>query len=227
MKEEQNSKQTQETETAEPYKIYINNIYSYIDDFIDAEYKGFTDEELKKDKGFFPRLIQYLYNSYIGDLLNNKTKVRNKIMYDDLELLDNLFFLYIDLVYKYKYNNRPSLLEYSIFININYDTLMDWKKGKEDSYIYNTNNGLVNNKGKEDKRRYVTLDYCDKVKKWSRICEQSLIDGSGEMVKEIFLLKALYNYQDSNSTVTLNIEDNRPLLSADVLPALLGQNGNN
>ena len=217
MKEEQNSIQTQETETAEPYKIYNNNIELYTDELIISEYNSKPTEQLKQDRSFFPRLTQYLYNNYIGDLLQNKLehKLNNiKPVYPDIKQLACIFDIYISLVYKYKFNNRPSILEFSILTGISRETIYRWLNGEVD-------NDIINSCIDEDKRRHITSEYSYTVAKWQSICEQSLVDGNGEYVKEIFLLKAKHGYKDNNNDVTITV-NHKSIVSADVLPALIG-----
>ena len=235
MKAEQDTRTGAELETVEqvetltPDKIYNNQIELYIDSLIDAEYTGLTPADLKKERAFFPRLIQYLYDNYIGDLLDNRPHTGKKIVYPDISLLDNLFSIYKELVYKYKFNSRPALLEFCIFTGIARDTIYNWLKGDTNSYIYN-NNGLVDNNNSdiasEDKRRHITPDYSDTVKKWQMICEQSLVDGSGDTIKEIFLLKSKHGYREADKDITITV-NNKPLISADVLPSLVDLKSNN
>lgn len=207
------------TEAERPYKIYINNIYSYIDDLIISEYQNKSQEELKQEKSFFPRLVQYLYNNCIGDILQNKLDYKMqgiKPRYEDIKVIDNIFNIYTELVYKYKFNNRPSITEFCLLTGIARDTIYNWLKGDVDNYILNNTS--------EDKRRYITSEYADTVKKWQMTTEQSLVDGNGVM--EIFLLKSVHGFKDTNNDINIHV-DSKPLLSADILPALLGQHSKN
>lgn len=117
-------------------------------------------------------LFHYIYNNYIGDLLNNK-RVGNRPTYNNIQLLDDLFNIYIDLCFRF--NNTPTILEFSLFTGINRDTFNTWL------------NGYVKN---------VTTDYTDTVKKWRNTCELAQVKDQG--VKSIFLLKAVYNYNDEH-----------------------------
>ena len=211
--------QVEQVETEKPYKIYLNNLYSYIDDLIISEYPNKSQEELKQDKSFFPRLVQYLYNNYIGDILQNKLDYKMqgiKPRYQDIKAIDAIFDSYIELVYKYKNNNRPSITEFCLLTGISKDTVYKWLNGDIDSYILNNIN--------DDRRKYITSEYADAVKKWQLASEQALTDGNGVM--EIFLLKSVHGFKDTNNDINIHV-DNKPLLSADILPALLGQNGKN
>lgn len=212
---------TEQAEKVEPIAIYQNNIYALVDDLKqDKQFQGLTDEDIKNNKAFFPRLIQYLYNNYIGELLGNKIGKGNKIIYPDISVLNNLFYIYIDLVSKYKWNNKPSLLEFSILTGIGRDTFYQWLNND-----FNNNNGLVDNTPNEDKRRHLTSDYTDSVRKWQSICEQALIDGT-DTIRDIFLLKSIFKYRDNTNVIEVN-HNIKSIISADDLPALIGLNSNN
>lgn len=206
-----------EQETENPYVIYNNDLEIYTDDFILQNYPNKSKEELKQDKAFFPWLIQYLYNNYIGDLLGNKQRKNNKIVYPDIDLLNCLFDAYINLIYKYKWNNRPSILEFSLLTGISRETIYKWLNGEIDNnYIYSDNEN-----GKEDKKRHLTKQYIDSARKWQTVCEQALVDGNGEMVKEIFLLKARHGYRDNSNDIQITV-NHKAIIDADNLPDLIG-----
>ena len=71
------------------------------------DYKNTLDdpEELKENNGLFVDMLKYIYKHYIRFILDNDTNV-NANRYD-YKLLDNLFNIYTDLVYRYKKNKRP------------------------------------------------------------------------------------------------------------------------
>ena len=66
----------------------------------------------------------------------------------------------------------------------------------------------------------------DTARKWQTICEQSLVDGNGEYVKEIFLLKAKHGYRDNNNDIQITV-NHKPIIDADNLPDLIGINSKN
>ena len=211
--QEQERTTIQERETLEPSAIYQNNIYALVDDMKeDKQFQGLTDEEIKNNKAFFPRLVNYIYNNYLGDLLQNKLDYKLKgikPIYPDIKQLDLLFYIYIDLVSKYKWNNRPSILEYSILTGISRETIYNWLKGDI--------SGVDN---KQDKRKHITKEYIDTVQKWVGICEQSLVDGNGDTIKEIFILKSKYGYREADKDINITVE-HKQLVSAEELPRLI------
>ena len=201
------------------YIIYNNNIELLTDEFIDKEYPNTSIDDLKQNKSFFPLLIKYIYNNYIGDFFKNKLcyKLQGiKPRYDDINVIDHLFDIYIDLIYKYKFNNRASITEFSLFTGIERHTIMSWLNGDID-------NSIINNTD-HDKRRYITKEYATAVQKWVYFCEQTLTDGNGVM--EIFLLKSVHGFRDQNNTLTVE-HVLKPVIDADALPDLIGINGKN
>ena len=209
MQEQNENSITGTAEKVTPSAIYQNNIYALVDDLKqDNQFIGLTDEELKNNKAFFPRLVQYIYNNYLGNLLGNKEYNPN-LIYSDLDQLNHIFNIYIDLVNKYKWNNRPSLLEYSLLTGISRETLYRWLNGENDNNIDRKQGGEV-----------LTRKRSDTVRKWQAVCEQALVDGNGETIKEIFLLKAKHGYRDNNNDITITV-NHKPLLSADELPRLI------
>ena len=201
--------QEQEREKLEPIAIYQNNIYALVDDVKELkQFQGLTDEELKNNKSFFPVLVNYIYNNYIGELLGNKHG--KQIVYKDIEQLDNLFSIYIDLVSRYKWNDKPFIIEFSNFIGITRDTIYQWLNGLE-----NNNHGVKDSEILTPERSYI-------VRKWVDICEQALLNGSdASTVRDIFILKAKHGYRDNNNTVEVNI-NHKAVISADELPQLIG-----
>ena len=216
--QEQTTQELEQTaEKVTPSAIYQNNIYALVDDLKqDEQFQSLTDEEIKNNKAFFPRLVNYIYNNYLGDLLQNKLEYKLqgiKPTYPDIKQLDILFYIYIDLVSKYKWNNRPSILEFSILTGIARETFYNWLKG-------NINDCSVDNNIKQDKRKYITSEYINTVQKWVDMCEQSLVDGSGDTIKEIFILKSKFGYREADKDINITVE-HKNIISADDLPALI------
>ena len=213
--------ESMENEPESDYKIYNNNIYVLVDDLIDREYAGKSQEELKQNRSFFPVLVNYIYKNYLCNVFRNSLEYKLKgvkPVYNDIQMIDNIFNIYIDLVYKYKFNNRPSILEFSLITGISRDTIYNWLNGNIDNYI--------NNSPDDDKRKYITSEYIDTARKWQAVCEQSLVDGNGEYVKEIFLLKAKHGYKDNNNDIQITV-NHKAIIDADNLPDLIGISSKN
>lgn len=215
MQDNQTEIAEQERETLTPDAIYKNNIYALVDDVKqEAQFINKTDEELKSDKAFFPVLIDYIYNNYIGDLLGNKNHTPR--IYNDIDLLDNIFTIYNRLVSMYKWNNKPSIVEFSLLTGITRNTIYTWLKGDN-----NINPSAPTEKGTATRRR------SDIVQKWVDTCERALMDGN-DTIRDIFILKAKYGWQDRNNEVNITV-NHKQIVSAEDLPALLdltgGKNG--
>ena len=178
-----------------------DNIFLLADEYIN---KLDNTDEIYNNNGLFVDMLKYIYYSYVGDVLNNKTNSTGHRY--NYKQLDDLFNIYTSLVYKYKLNKRPSILEFSLFINI--DTHI----------LYNIAAGNY---------KKATVDDIHNVKKWFKECENQLTNGSS--VFEIFLLKSQYRYNDNLSPVP--IENQGGILSADQLPDFkqlkIAKNGKN
>ena len=149
-------------------------------------------DEIKQNNGLFVGMLKYIYKCYLGDIIGNKD---NTYIHYDYELLDRIFYIYSDLVYKYKQNKRCSILEYSLFIQIDRQTL------------YNAINGHT---------KKLSPSEVYKVKNWFTECENTLTNGNG--VFEIFLLKSQYRYNDNLAPIP--ITDQGPALAVNELPDL-------
>lgn len=198
MKKTENSDNLLDQETTEkPRKIAGPEVVDRLDmDVLDVcnEYINNLDnpEEIYQNNGLFVDMLKYIYKVYLGDIIgNNKGNAYNYIY--DYSLLDKVFYIYTRLVYKYKQNKRPSVLEYTLFTNVSRQTL------------YNIVYGHSKKATPEDIYR---------VKKWFTECENQLTNGSS--VFEIFLLKSQYRYNDNLAPVP--IESQGPALSANELP---------
>ena len=151
-------------------------------------------DEIYTNNGLFVDMIKYIYKNYLGDIIGNNKHNTYGFRYDYL-LLDKIFSIYTSLVYKYKYNKRPSILEFSLFVNCNRNTL------------YNIVMGYT---------KSATPEIIDTVKKWYLECENQLTNGGS--VFEIFLLKSQYRYNDNLAPVP--IENQGAVLGVNELPDL-------
>lgn len=187
-------------------QVYRDKVFYLVDDFIEREYNGKTDEELKQDNGFFERLNLYIYNNYLKSLLHpielkQDGTIKQSKQYNIYQL-DNIFTIYRELVYKYKHNNRPTIIEFCILCGINRDTVNNWINGYDKGHVVNPERQRI-------------------CQKWLDVCESALVNGSGEYVKEIFLLKSCHGYKDNSNEITVKHEI-LPTLTSDQLPEVLG-----
>ena len=149
-------------------------------------------DSIYHNNGLFVDMLKYIYKHYLVTVLDNTHKQNNRY---DYSLLNDIFNIYTSLVYRYKDNKRPSILEFTIFTHI------------ERSMLYNAAAGL---------NKKLTALEIDNIKRWFTECENQLTNGSS--VFEIFLLKSQYRYNDNLAPVP--IESQGPALSAGELPDL-------
>jgi len=149
--------------------------------------------ELKENNGLFVDMLKYIYKHYIRFILDNDTnKGANRY---DYKLLDNLFNIYTELVYRYKKNKRPLISEYCLFTHISDETLYNIRYCRNDK---------------------ATLEDRENVKRWYKECETALANGGS--VFEIFLLKSCYGFNDNLAPIP--IEAQGATLSIQQLPDL-------
>ena len=142
-------------------EIYQNDIYRLVDEYIDTELDG--DTESVTDN--FVSMIFYI--------ADNIQKPSN----DDIDLLDNLFNIYVRICAKYKV--LPTLEVFSFLVGIDRNTFTDWSMGR---YRVNTAHGST-------------------VKKWFSICKSftlnRLHNQAGTNSNLIFIAKAAYGMAET------------------------------
>ena len=154
-------------------EIYTDKIFELADEYIDTLD---TPDEIKGlNKGLFTGMIKYIYiNLFKSQPLDNA----------DIESIDNVWNIYTSLCYKY--NKRPTILNFCLMVGINMDTINTWKNGEY--------------------RGGLGSPHSETVKKWLAECESSLLDGAIEQngIGCIFALKANYGYTETAPVPTLN-----------------------
>lgn len=162
--------------------LYLHDIHFYADEYIEQERDG--DKEAVSD--YFVDMILY-----ISDRIP-------KPSHDDIDLLDNIFDIYIRLCSKYKV--LPTLEIFSFLVKINRTTFTDWKSGE-----YRTSS-----------KHAVT------VKRWFDICKSFTINRlhnkGGTDANLIFIAKAAYGMAETAPVQTINTS--RQVLTIDQLPRL-------
>ena len=188
-------------------EIYISKIMELADEFISLE----LDEERGKDiynkSSIFRAMILYISD--------NIPKPDN----NDVELLDNIFNIYIRLCVKY--DKLPTLELFSMLININPATLSKWSSGEYRTNIYYDSNGnyikdfaawQLNHRG-EPYRAEPSTAHSQAVKKWKEICAGFLMDDlsntNGTNANKIFTAKAAYGKVETAPVPVINQEQHR------------------
>ena len=163
-------------------EVYQNDIYRLVDEYIDTELDG--DVESVADN--FVAMIFYIADNI------------QKPSHDDINLLDNLFNIYVRLCAKYK--TLPSLETFSFLVGIDRNTFTDWAMGR---YRVSTAHGST-------------------VKKWFEICKSFTVNRlhnqSGTNSNLIFIAKAAYGMAET-APVQVDEQNNRALTDRE-LPKL-------
>lgn len=163
-------------------EVYKNDIFRLVDEYIDTELDG--DVESVTDN--FVSMIFYI--------ADNIQKPSN----DDINLLDNLFNIYVRICAKYKV--LPTLETFSFLVGIDRNTFTDWAMGR---YRVSTAHGST-------------------VKKWFEICKSFTVNRlhnqSGTNSNLIFIAKAAYGMAET-APVQVDEQNNRALTDSE-LPKL-------
>lgn len=174
-------------------EVYENKIKYYVDEYINT----LDDpESINNNPSLFTGMIKYIYKH----LFKN-----NPVNNDDISVLDNIFDIYTELCYRY--NKRPTLLNFSLLVGISNDTFNAWKNGE-----YRAGEGGASSA------------HSLTVKKWLKECESSLVDGATERnsVGCIFALKANYGYTETPQRIEIT-GANAPALSQEDIRQIADQ----
>lgn len=146
-------------------EVYENRIMELADEYIDTLRN--PDDIYNSTGHTFTGLVKYINRKYLRDY--------KEIISADINILNDIWELYVELVYKY--NQKPIIEEYCLLIGISRETLYTWMRGE-----------------------YRNTDICEKlgssrsdtIKKWSEECKigryKSAASGN---VGGIFLCKAV------------------------------------
>ena len=188
-------------------EIYTSKILELADDFFDHELDEKRREDIYNNSSIFMSMILYISD--------NIPKPDN----NDIELLDNIFNIYIRLCVKY--NMLPTLEAFSMLININPATITRWINGEYRNNIYYDSNGeyikdfaawQLNHRG-EPYRTEPSTAHCQTVKKWKNICKNFLVNSlqnsRGTDANKIFVAKAAYGMVETAPVPVVNQEQHR------------------
>lgn len=157
-------------------EVYMHDIYYYADQYIckELEIEKVTDANRQIVANSFVSMILYISD--------NIERPGN----DNIELLDNIFDIYIRLCSKY--GVLPTLECFSFLVKINNATFSDWAGGK-----YRANSA-----------------HSQTVKKWKEICKSFLVNNlqnsKGTDANKIFIAKAAYGMVETAPVPTVNPE---------------------
>lgn len=172
-------------------EVYENSINYYADEYIESLHD--REEIYKPNSNQFTGLIKYI---------NRKVNFDRSIL-ADINILNNIWELYTDLVYKY--NQKPTIEEYALLIGVHRDTVYSWLNGE-----------------------YRVNDICEKlgtrrsdtIKNWQDECALGRYKGAASgNVGMIFLCKAVDGMAE---TAPVHVAQKQGALSASELPKLGG-----
>ena len=166
-------------------EVYENKIKYYADEYINT----LDDpESINNNPSLFTGMIKYIYKYLFKPKRNDKVLYNSNSVLDtgDIELLDNIWNIYTELCYRY--NKRPTLLNFSLLVGIGNDVFNSWIRGE---YRAGENGA--------------SSPHCQTAKKWKAECESSLVDGATERnsVGCIFALKANYGYAETPQRIEI------------------------
>lgn len=188
-------------------EVYADKILMYADAFIMQELEEERRQAIYTNNSIFTSML-----FYIADNINKPDN-------NDIQLLDNIFNIYIRLCTKY--DKLPTLEKFSILININPGTLSDWSSGVVRNNIYYDSNGnyikdfaawQLNHRGEQYSVEPSTA-HSEAVKKWKNICKNFLVDSlqnsKGVDANKIFIAKAAYGMVETAPVPVQNAEQHR------------------
>lgn len=172
--------------TEQGSEIYTDDMYVYADEYIDTLRD--PDSIYNSTGNTFTGMIKYI-NRHMGF---------TKDIYADINILNNIWEIYTELVYRY--NQKPTIEEYALLIGANRDTLYSWLNGENRSVIYRDKDGSIikdffswnnSHRGEPYTQEPSTLR-ADTIKKWQEECKlgryKSAASGN---IGGIFLCKAV------------------------------------
>ena len=149
-------------------EVYTNDIYRLVDEYIHIE----LDDDKEQVKDSFMDMI-----FYISDRIPKPSN-------DNIQLLDDIFNIYIRLCSKYK--TLPTIEQFSFLININNNTLSAWGNNE---YRANCLHSLT-------------------TKKWKETCKKFLVNNlqnsKGGDINKIFIAKAAYGMVETAPVQTVH-----------------------
>lgn len=174
-------------------EVYEDKIKYYADEYINT----LDDpDSINNNPSLFTGMIKYIYKRLFK---------YNPVNNDDITVLDDIWGIYTELCYKY--NKRPTLLNFSLMVGVSNDTFNAWKNGEYRA-----------GEGGSSSAHSLT------VKKWLKECESSLVDGATERnsVGCIFALKANYGYTETPQRIEITGAQ-APALSQDEIHQIAEQ----
>ena len=160
-------------------EVYTDSMFMYADEYIDT----LRNPDDIYTSNVFTGLIKYIKRNIKFD----------KDIYENIDVLNNIWEVYTELVYKY--NQKPTIEEFCILTGINRDTIYSWMKGETRKDDYSVELGTSRS---------------DTIKKWQDECRlgryKSAASGN---VGGIFLCKAVDGMVETAPIPVQNTEQRR------------------
>ena len=180
-------------------EVYEHDIKYYADEYISQLPE--KEDSINNNPSLFTGMIKYIYKHLFKPGKKDKVKYNANTNLDtgDIELLNNIWEVYTELCYKY--NKRPTILNFSLLIGIDNRTIDTWRRGEFRAGEYGASSA-----------------HSQTVKKWLAECESSLVDGATERnsVGCIFALKANYGYTETPQRVEIVNGQQPEQIAADI-----------
>ena len=182
-------KKSNTTVTEQGIEVYENDIYRLVDEYINTVLQV-TPEEFDTQKEYKAAVADSFVDMifYIADRIPKPSN-------DDIELLDNIFNIFVRICSKY--NVLPTLEVFSFLVNINRSTFSDWMRG---DYRTSSSHGTT-------------------VKKWFDICKNCTVNRlnnqPGTNANLIFVAKAAYGMAETAPVQTSQQDGIPPDSAAD------------
>jgi len=176
--------------------IYKHDIFALADEFLETQLEPERRPLIYKQNGIFRALIIYISNHIKGNINRG-----------DINLLDDLFNIYISLCVKY--DKTPTLGMYAYMVGISPDIIVSWESGEYRSNVYyDESNNIINNislwQRDNPGKRYIKMPssaHAVTVKKWKETCKNFLVDSlqnsTGTDANRIFIAKAAYGMAET------------------------------
>lgn len=180
-------------------EVYEHDIKYYAEEYISQLPE--KENSINNNPSLFTGMVKYIYKHLFKPGKRDKVKYNANTVLDtgDIELLNNIWEVYTELCYKY--NKRPTILNFSLLIGIDNRTIDTWRRGEF--------------RAGEDG---ASSAHSQTVKKWLAECESSLVDGATERnsVGCIFALKANYGYTETPQRVEIVNGQQPEQIAADI-----------
>lgn len=185
-------------------EVYESKVHELADEYIN----NLDDpESINNNPSLFTGMLKYIYKYLFKPGKKDKVLYNTNTVLDtgDIDIIDDIWSIYTELCYKY--NKRPTLLNFSLLVGVSNDTFTTWEQGEY--------RGGGDGAGSAHSRT---------VKKWRKECESSLVDGATERnsVGCIFALKANYGYTETPQRIEIT-GTNAPALSQEDIRQIADQ----